>query len=123
MLEHGTHPVPLSNCERVSRNSSGVAAATGARSGVQSMPAIHNCDSAIRHGLRTAASPPGNGTGSRWPTRTKRWLSVPELENLAAPYRLIAAVAGAVEGDSDDRFADTSVLGQQRHHVRMVVLD
>ena len=65
MLEHGTHPVPLSNCERMRRNSLGVAAATGASSGVHSMSAIHNWDSAIRHGLRTAASPPGNGTGSR----------------------------------------------------------
>jgi hypothetical protein len=65
MLEHGTQPAPVSNCERMSRNSSSVAAATGARSGVQSMPAARNWDSAIRHGLRTAASPPGSGTGNR----------------------------------------------------------
>ena len=35
----------------------------------------------------------------------------------------VAAVTGAVEGDADDGFADAPVLGQQRHHVRVVVLD
>ena len=86
------------------------------------MSAIHNWDSAIRHGLRTAASPPGSGTGNRWPARTKRWLSVPSVR-ISPPDRLIASITGAVEGDSDDGFADASVLGQQRHHVGVVVLD
>jgi hypothetical protein len=47
----------------------------------------------------------------------------PQLENLAAPDRFIAAVAGAVERHTDHGFTETSVLGQQRHHVRMVVLN
>jgi hypothetical protein len=36
-----------------------------------------------------------------------------ERENLAAPNGLVAAVAGAIEGDSDDGFADPPVFGQQ----------
>ena len=47
----------------------------------------------------------------------------PELENLAAPDRLVAAVAGAVKRNTDHGFTETSVLGQQRHHVRVVVLN
>ena len=47
----------------------------------------------------------------------------PECENLAAPNRVVAAVTGAVEGDPDDGFADATVLGQQRHHMRVVVLN
>lgn len=37
----------------------------------------------------------------------------PESEDLAAPDRVIAAVAGAVERDPDDRLTDASVFGQQ----------
>lgn len=46
-----------------------------------------------------------------------------EGEDLAAPDRLVAPVTGAVEGDADDGFANASVLGQQRHDVRVMVLD
>ena len=45
-----------------------------------------------------------------------------ELENLAAPDRLVAAVTGAIERHPDDGFAEAPVLGQQRDHVRVVVL-
>ena len=69
----------------------------------QAIPATHRCASAIRHGLRTAASPPGSGTGDRCATRVNRWLSGPRSEDLAAPDRFVAAVAGAVERDTDDR--------------------
>src|ERR1700761_2633395 len=47
----------------------------------------------------------------------------PECEDLTAPDGVVTAVTGAVEGDSDDGFADTTVFGQQRHHMCVMVLD
>ena len=47
----------------------------------------------------------------------------PESQNLAAPDGLVAAITGAVERHSDDGLTETTVLGQQRHHVGMMVLD
>jgi hypothetical protein len=46
-----------------------------------------------------------------------------EREDFPAPDGLVASVTRAVEGDPDDRFTDAPVLGQQRHHVRVVVLN
>ena len=46
-----------------------------------------------------------------------------ERENLTAPDRFVAPVTGAVERDPDDGFAQAPVLGQQRHHMGVVVLD
>ena len=75
---------------QASTTSAGVAAATGATSGVQSMPAAHSCDSAIRQGLRTATSPPGSGTARRWPTRWKRWASAPIAR--ISPPQIVSSV-------------------------------
>src|SRR5271154_3006512 len=47
----------------------------------------------------------------------------PESQNLAAPDGLVAAITGAVERHSDDGLTETTMLGQQRHHVGMMVLD
>jgi hypothetical protein len=47
----------------------------------------------------------------------------PDQQELAAPDRPVGAVPGAVERDPDQLLAQPAVLGQQRHHMRVVVLD
>ena len=124
MLVVGTQAVPVASCDARSRRSASGHAATGGRSASHAIPAARRWASAIRRGCRTAASPPGNGTGARCATRVKRWLSRPSSR--ISPPQIVSppsrSVAGAVERDADDRLAQPPVLGEQRHHVRVVVL-
>src|ERR1700733_4818510 len=46
-----------------------------------------------------------------------------DSKDLATPDRVVAAITGAVERDTDDGLTEPAVFGQQRCHVRMVVLD
>lgn len=48
---------------------------------------------------------------------------VAESQDLAAPHGVVASITGAVEGHTDDRLAQHFVLGEQRHHMRVMVLD
>ena len=73
----------------------------------------------MRHGSRTAASPPGSGTGSSQATRSND-VEV-EAQELAAPERPVRSVARAVEDDRE-RGPVLAVLGQARGGVRVVVL-
>ena len=73
----------------------------------------------MRHGSRIAATPPGIGTGRRWPTRSNA-VEVGD-QQLAAPQRAVGAVAEAVEGEAEHRLG-AAVLDHARRDVGVVVL-
>ncbi len=92
-----------------------------ARGGAASAPSAATSHAhAIRHGSRTARSPPGRRTGRRCPTRVEP-AQVAD-QDLAAPDRAVGAVAGTVE-DRADGGPGLAVLGQAGGEVRVVVLD
>ena len=76
-------------------------------------PAARRWDSAIRHGLRTPASPPGSGD-----VRQVGDAGVPGVvgeQELAAPDRAVVAVPGAVERDPEHAAGPVvPVLGHRR---------
>ena len=79
-------------------------------------PSACSAAAAIRHGSRAARSPPGAGSGARWPSRSKS-LAV-DAEQLAAPGAAVGTEPEAVERKPEHRPVDAMLGRQSRRHGR-----
>ena len=93
----------------------------GGTSGTSAPVASASHAHAIRHGSRTAASPPGSAHPVAGGRRGSNPREVAD-EELPAPDRPVGAVPGAVEDRADGR-AGLAVLRQAGGEVGVVVLD